>query len=58
MLFLPPEGGHLAVQDLDRPPLGHNRDRTSALANATPAWPAAAALLPGVARRAVQLMSY
>jgi hypothetical protein len=33
MLFLPPEGGNLAVQDLDRPPLGHKRDRTSALAN-------------------------
>jgi hypothetical protein len=33
MLFLPPEGGNLAVQDLDGPPLGHNRDRTSALAN-------------------------
>lgn len=33
MLFLPPEGGNLAVQDLDRPPLGHNRDGTSALAN-------------------------
>lgn len=33
MLFLPPEGGNLAVQDLDRPPLGHNRDSTSALAN-------------------------
>ena len=33
MLFLPPEGGNLAVQDLDRPPLGHNRDSTSAFAN-------------------------
>ena len=29
MLFLPPEGGNLAVQDLDRPPLGHNPDGTS-----------------------------
>jgi len=33
MLLLPPEGGNLAVQDFDRPPLGHNRDGTSALAN-------------------------
>ena len=37
MLFLPPEGRNLTVQDLDRPPLGHNRDRTSAPANTTPA---------------------
>jgi hypothetical protein len=29
MLFLPPEGRNLAVQDLDRPPLGHNLDGTS-----------------------------
>ena len=43
MLFLPPEGGNLTVQDLDRPPLGHNRDGTSAPANATPAGPALAA---------------
>jgi len=33
MLFLPPEGRNLAVQDFDRPPLGHNRDDMSALAN-------------------------
>jgi hypothetical protein len=33
MLFLLAEGGNRAVQDLDRPPLGHNRDGTSALAN-------------------------
>ena len=37
MLFLPPEGGNRAVQNLNRPPLGHNRDGTSALTNATPA---------------------
>ena len=43
MLFLPPEGRNLTVQDLDRPPLGHNRDGTSAPANATPAGPAQAA---------------
>ena len=33
MLFLPPEGRNLTVQHLDRPPLGHNRDGTSAPAN-------------------------
>ena len=43
MLFLPPEGRNLTVQDLDRPPLGHNRDGTSAPAKATPAGPAQAA---------------
>ena len=43
MLFLPPEGRNLTVQDLDRPPLGHNRDGTSAPANATPAGPGQAA---------------
>jgi hypothetical protein len=43
MLFLPPEGRNLTVQDLDRPPLGHNRDGRSAPANATPAGPAQAA---------------
>ena len=28
MLFLPPEGRNLAVQDLDRPPLGHTCENT------------------------------
>ena len=34
MLFLPPEGGNRAVQNLNRPPFGHNRDGTSAAMNA------------------------
>jgi ribonucleotide monophosphatase NagD (HAD superfamily) len=36
MLFLPPEGRNLTVQDLDRPPLGHNRDSTSTPADRHP----------------------
>ena len=43
MLFLPPEGGNRAVQNLDRPPLGHNRDSTSVLANRNTCRPAGAA---------------
>ena len=43
MLFLPPEGRNLTVQDLDRPPLGHNRDGTLRPRTATPACLAQAA---------------
>ncbi len=52
MLLLPPEGGNLAVQDLDRLPLGRNRDGRPRSRTATPADPAGAALRRDLADRA------